>query len=67
MKLKRYKVRGLLRKDDQAKQFTTVVSARSIHSANSIVKDIVRTYCEDNYPDKEEVKCIINKKTVRCD
>ncbi len=64
--VKTYNVRGLLRKDNKAKQFSIKVNARSARSAEKDVKKLVEGYCMIHYPDQEEVKCIINKKTVRC-
>ena len=65
--IKKYMVRGILRKDNKAKSFTKVVQASSIKVAEQTVREIVSNYCNQFYPDLEEVKCIINKKTVRCD
>lgn len=62
---KLYKVRGLLKRGSKADRFSVLVEASSVKSANQIVKDIVSGYCKYNYPDKSEVQCIINKKTVR--
>lgn len=64
-KPKMYNVRGLLRRGDVVKRFSTVVQARSARKANNIVKSIISDYCDDNYPNKDKVLCIINKKTVR--
>ena len=67
MIMKKYYVRGLLRRGSKAKQFSYKISASSIKVAESSVKAIVSNYCKTEYPDLDEVKCIINKKTMRCD
>lgn len=67
MKLRNYKVRGLLKKGSTARQFCTTVEASSIKAAEASIRNKVKDYCKDTYPDEEAVKCIINKKTVRCD
>lgn len=67
MKMRKYNVRGLLRRGNRAKQFSYKIEASSIKVAESSVKAIVSNYCKTFYPNLDEVKCIINKKTVRCD
>lgn len=65
MKIREYKVRGLLKRGCIAKQFSVVVSTNSIKSAEKKIRDLVHNYYVSNYSDQDEVKCIINKKTER--
>lgn len=67
MKVKRYKVRGILKRGSIAKQFSIVVDETSVRKAESHVRDLVHSYWLSHYSNLDEVKCIINKKTVRCD
>lgn len=67
MKVRNYKVRGILRLGNNVRSFSTTVEASSIKVAEKSVKEIVNNYCKTAYPNKEVIKCIINKKTVRCD
>lgn len=65
MKVREYKVRGLLKRGCVAKQFSVIVSTSSAKLAEKKVRDLVHNYCVSNYSDFSEVKCIINKKTER--
>lgn len=63
---KLYRVQGLLKMGNRVEHFSTTVTARSARVANRMTKNRVATYCETFYSDREPVKCIINKKTARC-
>lgn len=67
MKVKRYKVRGILKRGSIARPFSILVDETSIKKAESYVRDLVHSYWMSHYSNLDEVKCIINKKTVRCD
>lgn len=65
--MKKYQVRGILKKDGVAKPFCVEVEAKSIKKANERVKETVASICNEFYTNRKPIQCIINKKTVRCD
>ena len=63
--MRKYLVRGILKRDNKAKRFSTTVSANFAFQANRSVKEVISIYCENRYPDEVPLQCIINKKTIR--